>query len=156
MEVCVLSREAAEQYEPGGVEICISISDPETPPARLSTAFLAVLRLGFNDILAAEQPGDVLFGAEHALAIVQFVEQWPQAQRLVIHCHAGASRSPGVALGLCDRLQWPTTELERGYPGWNRWVRQVLADHRARMVPSVELSVPPEPGRGDPEVRVDS
>jgi predicted protein tyrosine phosphatase len=140
MEVCVLSREAAERYEPRGAEICISISDPEAPPAQLSGAFLAVLRLGFNDIVAAAETTDVLFGGEHAAAIVQFVEQWPQAGRLVIHCHAGASRSPGVALGLCDRLDWPTGELERGYPAWNRWVRQVLAGHQA-------MRPPPEPQR---------
>lgn len=131
MEVCVLSREAAERYQPRGAEICISISDPEMPPAQLSKGFLAVLRLAFNDIVAAELPADVLFGDEHAAAIVQFVDEWPQAERLVIHCHAGASRSPGVALGLCDRLAWPTAELERGYPGWNRWVRQLLAGNKA-------------------------
>ena len=130
MDVCVLSREAAERYKPRGAEICISISDPEAPPAQLSTTFLAVLRLGFNDIVEAEQPGDILFGGEHAVAIVEFVEQWPQAERLVIHCQAGASRSPGVALGLCDRLRWPTAELERDHPAWNRWVRQILAGHR--------------------------
>lgn len=153
MDVCILSRGAAERYEPEGLELCISIGDPEAPPAQLSTAFLAVLRLAFNDIMAAEQPGDVLFAGEHAAAIVQFVEQWPQAERLVIHCHAGVSRSPGVALGLCDRLEWPVAELERGYPGWNRWVRQVLAGHRAQDVPKVELgAAAPEPGRGDPEV----
>jgi predicted protein tyrosine phosphatase len=157
MDVCILSREAAERYEPRTAEICISISDPESPPARLSSAFLAILRLEFNDIMAAEQPGDVLFGVEHASAIVQFVEQWPQAERLMVHCHAGVSRSPGVALGLCDRGEWPTAELERSYPAWNRWVRQVVAGHRARTVRPVELGVAaPEPGRGDPEVRVDS
>jgi predicted protein tyrosine phosphatase len=126
MDICILSREAAEQYQPRGAEICISISDPEVPPARLSTSFLAVLRLAFNDIMAAELPTDVLFGEEHAAAIVQFLEQWPQAERLVVHCQVGASRSPGVALGLCDRLGWPTAELERGYPAWNRWVRRRL------------------------------
>jgi predicted protein tyrosine phosphatase len=126
MEVCVLSREAAERYQPQGAEICISISDPEAPTAQLSSSFLAVLRLAFSDIVEARLAPDVLFGSEHAMAIVQFVERWSQAERLVIHCHAGASRSPGVALGLCDRLDWPTAELESGYPAWNRWVRQVL------------------------------
>jgi predicted protein tyrosine phosphatase len=129
MDVCVLSRDAAERYTPRGAEICISIGDPEAPPAQLSTNFLAVLRLGFNDIVEAEQPGDILFGGEHAGAIVEFVRQWPQAERLVIHCYAGASRSPGVALGLCARLRWPTEELEREHPAWNRWVRKTLAGH---------------------------
>lgn len=134
MDVCVLSREAAELYQPGELEICISISDPQAPPAQLSPNFLAVLRLEFSDIVAAEQPADVLFAEDHAAAIVQFVEQWSQAERLVVHCHVGASRSPGVALGLCDRLGWETAELERGYPAWNRWVRQVLAGEKATMM----------------------
>jgi len=36
------------------------------------------------------------------------------------------SRSPGVALGLCDLRGWATAELERSHPGWNRLVRSVM------------------------------
>jgi hypothetical protein len=130
MELRVFSREAVERYEPEGVEICISISDPASPPAELSSGFVAVLRLGFNDIVAVETPEDVLFAPDHAAAVIEFVEQWRQADRLVVHCHAGVSRSPGVALGLCDRFGWPATALEANYPAWNRWVREVLVGHR--------------------------
>jgi predicted protein tyrosine phosphatase len=130
MELRVLSREAVERYQPEGVEICISISDPASPPAELSPRFAAVLRLGFNDIVAVESPEDVLFAPDHAAAVIEFVDQWRQADRLVVHCHAGASRSPGVALGLCDRFGWPADALEASYPAWNRWVRQVLVGHR--------------------------
>jgi hypothetical protein len=80
---------------------------------------------------------------------VQFLEQWSHADRLVVHCNVGASRSPGVALGLCDRLGWPTAELERGYPAWNRWVRQVLAcDQTTRVVPAdvADSAHDPSPG----------
>ena len=126
MELRILSREAVERYEPRGVEICISISDPAAPAAELSRDFAAVLRLAFNDIVAVETPADVLFSPEHAAAVVEFVEQWRHADRLVVHCHAGQSRSPGVALGLCDRFGWPADAVETGYPFWNRWVREVL------------------------------
>jgi hypothetical protein len=129
MELCVLSREAAERYEPKGLEICISIADPTVTPARLSPGFAAVLRLNFSDIIALESPEDVLFDTDHAAAIVEFVQQWAHADRLVVHCHVGASRSPGVALGLCDRFGWPAAELERSHPAWNRWIRQRLAGH---------------------------
>ncbi|HEX3234020.1 MAG TPA: hypothetical protein VHR41_07465 [Gemmatimonadales bacterium] len=131
MDLCILSREAAERYEPRGLEICISIADPDAPPARLSPRFAAVLRLNFSDIVSVEMPTDVLFAPEHATAVVEFVERWRRAQRLVVHCHVGASRSPGVALGLCDRYGWPAAELEQGYPSWNRWVREVLNGHPA-------------------------
>ncbi len=131
MDLCILSREAAERYEPRGLEICVSIADPDAPPAQLSPEFAAVLRLGFSDIVSVEIPADVLFAAEHAAGIVEFVERWRHADRLVVHCHVGASRSPGVALGLCDRYGWPPAELEQGYPSWNRWVRKMVRQHQS-------------------------
>jgi predicted protein tyrosine phosphatase len=131
MELRILSREAAERYEPQGVEICISITDPGAPAAKLSPRFAAVLRLAFSDIVAIDTPEDVLFAPDQAGTVVGFVEQWGHADRLVVHCHVGVSRSPGVALGLCDRFGWPAAALEESYPSWNRWVRQVLVGHRS-------------------------
>jgi predicted protein tyrosine phosphatase len=131
MELRVLSREAVERYEPEGVEICISISDPTAPAAILSPRFAAVLRLAFSDIEAIQCAEDVLFSPEHASAIVDFVERWRHADRLVVHCHAGVSRSPGVALGLCDRFGWSAQAFEEEYPSWNRWVRRVLVEPEA-------------------------
>jgi hypothetical protein len=145
MELRILSREAAERYEPQGVEICISITDPAAPAAELSSGFAAILRLAFSDIVAIETPEDVLFAPQHAAAIVGFAGQWRHADRLVVHCHVGVSRSPGVALGLCDRFGWPVAALEASHPSWNRWVRQVLVSHR-----DLEASTAPPvcPGAG--------
>jgi predicted protein tyrosine phosphatase len=126
-EFVVLSREDAERYVPRGTEICISIADPEADPAQLSDDFAAILRLHFTDIIEQGDPSDVLFSEEHARAIRNFAESWPDATRIVVHCHAGISRSPGVALGLCDIRGWATAELERSHPGWNRLVRTALA-----------------------------
>jgi predicted protein tyrosine phosphatase len=126
-EFVVLSREDAERYEPGGREICISIADPDADPALLSKDFVAVLRLNFTDIIEQGEPTDVLFSEDHARAIRKFIDTWPDATRIVVHCHAGVSRSPGVALGLCDIRGWATAELERSHPGWNRLVRRALA-----------------------------
>lgn len=130
IEFRVLSREAAEAYVPRGVEVCVSISDPGAPPARLSRAFAAVLRLTFNDIVAGPADEDVLFADEHAGQIVRFVRQWPHVDRIVVHCEFGASRSPGVVLGLCDAFDWPVRDLERVFPSWNRLVRTVIARTR--------------------------
>ena len=129
-EFVVLSREDAERYKPREREICISIADPDADPAHLSSRFLAVLRLNFTDILEQGEPSDVLFSEDHARAITQFIDAWPDAKRIVVHCHAGVSRSPGVALGLCDIRGWATAELERSHPGWNRLVRTALAANR--------------------------
>ena len=126
----VLSREEAERYKPGEREICISIADPDAEPARLSGDFAAVLRLNFTDIIEMGEPSDVLFSEDDAQAIRGFIDAWPDVRRIVVHCHAGVSRSPGVALGLCDVRGWATAELERSHPGWNRLVRTAVAAKR--------------------------
>jgi predicted protein tyrosine phosphatase len=127
-EFVVLSREDAERYEPRDREICISIADPDAEPAQLSSRFAAVLRLHFTDIIEQGEPSDVLFSEDHARAIRAFLDAWPDAKRIVVHCNAGVSRSPGVALGLCDIRGWATAKLERSHPGWNRLVRTALAE----------------------------
>jgi len=129
-EFVVLSREEAELYEPRGKEICISISDPDASPARVSSRFAAVLRLNFNDVVERGEPSDILFAEDHAREIRKFLDAWPRAERVMVHCNAGVSRSPGVALGLCDTRGWATAALERSHPGWNRLVRSVIAAER--------------------------
>jgi len=84
MDLSILSREAAERYDPEGLEVCISIADPDAPPARLSPRFAAVLRLAFSDIVAVEMPADVLFATDHAAAVVEFMDRWRHAERLVV------------------------------------------------------------------------
>src|SRR6266516_8227875 len=125
-ELVVLSREDAERYEPSLTEICVSISDPEAEPAKVSSQFAAVLRLQFHDVTQRGEPSDILFAPEHAQAVHDFLEKWPDPDRIVLHCNMGVSRSPGVALGLCDVRGWATAELERAHPGWNRLVRDVM------------------------------
>jgi len=126
-ELVVLSREEAERYEPGLNEICISISDPGAGPADVSPLFRAVLRLHFDDVTERGLPTDILFAPDHARAIVDFLSTWPAAERVMVHCNMGVSRSPGVALGLCDLRGWATAALERSHPGWNRLVRMVMS-----------------------------
>jgi predicted protein tyrosine phosphatase len=126
-ELVVLSRQDAELYEPARKEICISISDPEAEAARVSPRFHAVLRLQFDDITQRGEPTDILFAPDHARAITEFVEKWADAERVVVHCNMGVSRSPGVALGLCDLRGWATAALERSHPGWNRLVRTTMS-----------------------------
>jgi predicted protein tyrosine phosphatase len=123
----VLSRQDVEQYEPSTREICISISDPGAAPAGLSPSFAAVLRLQFDDVAERGDPADVLFAEQHAREIIAFIEKWADVDRIVLHCNMGISRSPAVALGLCDLHGWGTAELERSHPGWNRLVRGILA-----------------------------
>jgi predicted protein tyrosine phosphatase len=125
-DLVVLSREDAEAYEPGNNEICISISDPDAEPANVSDMFEAVLRLHFDDVIESRQSSDILFAADHARAIAEFLDKWPSAARVMVHCNMGVSRSPAVALGLCDANGWATAALERSHPGWNRLVRALV------------------------------
>ena len=122
----MLSREDAEHYVPRLKEICISIADPEAGPATVSTQFDAVLRLHFDDLAESRAASDILFAAHQAQAISEFIDRWPDAERLVVHCNMGVSRSPGVALGLSDAHGWATAELERSHPGWNPLVRDLV------------------------------
>jgi predicted protein tyrosine phosphatase len=125
-ELVVLSREDAEQYVPDTKEICISISDPDAEPANISPLFEAVLRLHFDDLTESRVVSDILFAADQARAITEFLDRWPQAERVIVHCNMGVSRSPGVALGLSDARGWATAELERSHPGWNPLVRSLV------------------------------
>lgn len=127
-DILVLSRDDAESYVPSGREVCISIADPQATPARISDVFLAVLRLHFDDVVESTNPADILFAPEHAREIDQFIDSWSDAERIVLHCNMGMSRSPGVALGLCDLRGWATAALERSHPGWNRLVRKTLVE----------------------------
>ena len=123
----ILSLSRAEQYQPQHDEICISITDPRASAARLSPAFKAVLRLGFSDI-ATPSPFEwhVLFAPNHAQEILDFVDSWPDVERIVVHCVGGQSRSPAVAMALCELHGWPLERMEDEHPLWNTWVRSEL------------------------------
>lgn len=125
--VVILSLGRAEAYQPHGVEVCISITDPKARAVRLSRDFKAVLRLAFSDIASpATMPELVPFAPEHAHEILDFVDRWPEAERIMIHCVAGVSRSPAIGMALCDLRQWPLGRMEEEYPLWNSWVRSEL------------------------------
>jgi predicted protein tyrosine phosphatase len=127
MEFVVLSAERARSYEPSGTEICISITDPNADLVVLSPRFADVLRLSFTDI-AGPSPyaWDRLFSADDARRILQFVGAHTEARRLVVHCTAGLSRSPAVALALAELWGHDCADLEQRYPLWNSWVRAEL------------------------------
>jgi len=61
-------------------------------------SLMRILRLHFDDITEIYAPTDILFAADHARAISAFLDKWPGAERVILHCNMGVSRSPGVAL----------------------------------------------------------
>ena len=125
-EVVILSEKNAQLYEPSGREVCISITGPKKQFPSLSDRFAAVLRLAFSDITEPmDHPDSVLFNDGHAKEIVTFIGDWRDVNRIVIHCQAGLSRSPGVAMGLCELFSWGAVP-EENYPLCNQWVRREL------------------------------
>ena len=124
-----MSRREITAYEPLENEVCISITDPGSPPARVSPRFLDVLRVCFHDIPSERvaRASDTQFSEGLACLILGFASRWSHAARLVVHCEQGQSRSPAVALALWHLAGHDTQALEERFPGWNRRVRAVLA-----------------------------
>lgn len=122
----VVGREKAQAYEPtaGKYEVCISITDPMSPPANLSPNFRAVLRLCFHDI-DARVPAGMMTDcgpAQHmsprdADRVVAFVLEHEDADVLMIHCEMGVSRSRSIAEALFDVY---------GRRNPNQWVYQAV------------------------------
>ena len=75
-----------------------------------------VLTLYFDDI-EREVDGAVLFSAEHAEKIVDFIEKHRQAETLLIHCYGGQSRSAAVGAFAVQMLGGDNRRyFSEGYP----------------------------------------
>jgi len=148
MDVIVYNRQLAETVEHKVPHVFISISTPkEDGPARLPTNSntLGVLQLQFYDIdrvwdtrVGGTQPERVvredverlMFQPHHAKAILAFVAAHPIASRIIIHCDAGLSRSPGVASALLKIFAGDDNEFFKQHSGLNRRVyRMILDEH---------------------------
>jgi predicted protein tyrosine phosphatase len=78
----------------------ISISTPGTWEPDLAD-FAHVLRLEFHDVEEEDAEPWVVFDADHARKIIEFVSRLHGAENaweVIVHCKAGLSRSPAVAL----------------------------------------------------------
>jgi predicted protein tyrosine phosphatase len=87
----------------------ISITQPSDPAAALQEGWGAVLRMTFHDTDDADSILTV-FSPEHAEELVRFVRaQATQMEGILVHCHAGISRSAAVAKFIADtyRLDFP-------------------------------------------------
>lgn len=117
LEVC--GRGEAEALEGRPSWVVVSIHDPGQSPAALSPGWHAVLRLAFQDKededLAAKTGLFKLFSPEQAQALVNFVQKHSSCTGVLIHCFAGASRSPAIARALAShRGRSPDPDWPRG------------------------------------------
>jgi predicted protein tyrosine phosphatase len=82
-------------------DFVLSLIDPEEPAPALGLGDRhAVLRC--LDLEDADGPGPEIVAAIHA-----FADRVPDAARVIVHCHAGVSRSPAAALMLLARWGQP-------------------------------------------------
>lgn len=137
--VLPLARAVTYQPDPSRRTVCISITTPGNERPVLSAGFADVLRLEFVDadhkwdpewtgewltVLRARASGQRTFTHGLAYRVLGFAQRNQTADLFIIHCEAGGSRSPGVALGLRDVL-WPDLDIGE-WPRHNRAVREML------------------------------
>lgn len=98
-----LSRAGVEFFIPGSGAVCVSITDPGGPPARMCSydarcnqQFHDLTRMPPSDgiVLGASAPY-ILFSDEQAKELGEFLLQH-RGKNIVVHCEAGVSRSGGV------------------------------------------------------------
>ena len=105
-EIVVLGRIDAEAFEYSYPWACISIaSTPDDFPNISKDNRTGLLQLAFADIVHPTE-GFILFHDDQAHDILDFVtHKWDSIDTLMVHCHAGISRSAAVAAAIA-RLKW--------------------------------------------------
>jgi aminoglycoside phosphotransferase len=132
MQFTVLSRYWVGLRSPDAPYIIISITTPKLPEADLAESEhrQGVLRLQFDDTGDYGQPlrDTVLFSKAHAMAIFTFAEAHRcSINHVVVHCEAGASRSPAVAAALCRLWGGDNKRFFADYSP-NRYVYRLLCE----------------------------
>ena len=135
----VYSRQAMEgcNGQRSMPHIIVSITTPGDPyaPAKIKTNenTLGILRLSFYDLDRVE-PGVEelecdLFQPSQAKEILTFVDAHPTAERFIVHCDAGLSRSPAVAAALSKILYGDDSRFFRQYHPNMLVYRSILDAH---------------------------
>jgi predicted protein tyrosine phosphatase len=99
-EISICGIEELEPFETRGVTHLLSVLDPEYPEPE-SLGLLSPthrLQLRFHDVID-RQPGQILVEAEQISQVLAFGRDLPVADgHLLVHCHAGISRSTAFAI----------------------------------------------------------
>ena len=138
-EFYVYSRQMIEYIEPHDVpHVVVSITTPGDPAgAKIKTNehTLKVLRLSFHDLdhyfPGIEEYEADLFQPAQARLILALVKAYPEAQRLIVHCDAGLSRSPAVAAAFSKILIGEDAEFFKRYHPNMKVYRTILEEHYA-------------------------
>ena len=137
IQLQVLPRLAVEDETFDDDTLIISISSPRQEPPKINAKYVYVYH--FEDVaeeykLPANDYRDELIvspmGYEIAEAIAEVVWDNVDKKKWIIHCEAGISRSPGVAIGLARFFNTCPNEsqLRELFPYFNMHVRSYIVN----------------------------
>lgn len=117
-EILVYSRNAVETGAAHAVpHVIVSINCPYEDPAAIATNELTLGRVDchFWDMDRLQdgltQDDCQIMTADDARRIVATVKAHPEAQRIIVHCTAGKSRSAGVAAALMKAIHGDDSQI---------------------------------------------
>lgn len=140
-------RAVAEGLHPNGQEVIVSIHDREQGPAQLQDGWKDILRLSFHDTDVPKDNYNV-FGPEQAKAVMAFIEQHADVERVVVHCNMGVSRSAAVAMFISEQQDRALFQQGRAFfhpdrpAQYNRLVYSTLNRELWGSAPSAFESLP--------------
>lgn len=134
-KIVVLPLSAAKEFTCDKPWAAISITTTDEWPKLNKCQQVDLLQLSFADLdeitpsVAQNYPHlvDKLFEESHAHQILDFVKKnWDKIDTLLIHCYAGASRSPGVGAAIAKILYGDDMEFFRRFRPNMRVYRTIL------------------------------
>jgi predicted protein tyrosine phosphatase len=111
LHVCSLAR-VAETVRATGARSLVTLINVDTlvsRPAEIDPA--RHLFIGMSDIIEPLD-GHILPAEEHVKKLIAFAKAWDRNEPLVIHCHAGVSRSTAAAFIIACALAPSRREVE--------------------------------------------
>ncbi|ARV76679.1 hypothetical protein PHABIO_48 [Pseudomonas phage Phabio] len=113
--------------------VVISIGDPGESLPDYACKHKAILRIEIDDVDQEMGPEYTLFDPVHSRRILDFLAKHPGVP-IIVHCHAGISRSSAVVKFMVDKLGYKLSGREectvKGFQTFNRWIyRQLEISH---------------------------
>lgn len=153
--IAVCNRQAAQWMKHVHPHVIISITDPppfgdgKRVPFELDNELIDVLHLSFADFHAKhfdlEHEGrklrDWAMTASHASCLREFLSiHAGRFRSIIVHCEAGVSRSPSMALAIAEHFGVPRRELEPVGRNWdaqplNPWVYERTREFLPSYIP---------------------
>lgn len=135
MKIEIMSRIEAIQYtylphDEKTIIISISEGNGNKPYFCTGSDIVDVLYLFFDDVVKDDlllNPMYKIMRTQDALDIKQFIDKYKDTvDKIIVHCHAGISRSSAVAIGICRYLGLDDMWIWKDSYCPNRWVLEVM------------------------------